>query len=349
MAEDCPFTNPKGRDVTLLFKTRATENLHPCLVLQPIMPPSLSQPTTIVLSATAATIVAALLAYYLVQNDRATKRRNYIRAQEKALSRSLYQIKSEHDRIVDTELRDLESVVSPPTKKSSKNGLESFNVPDHVKTDRRLLFVDDALLRLLERLDGIRPAAILPREGEANNMEAELVEKIKKRKRALIDGIQKHLRRVDQLKGVLAGMKVEEGSGQDGRDECHGMGSVDEFIGEGSQMINRVGSELNRETQDDEVEKHSANGVQVENGVAIEAEEATVQDDGAETRHVLEYATELIVDEIHGENDGKIGTIINGNAVKHEVIMKETMIEILNGSAEVFTKSEQNDMTAMQV
>lgn len=309
------------------------------------MPPPPSQTTTIVLSATAATVVAALLVYYLVQNDRATKRRNHTRAQEKALSRSLHQIKSEHDRIVDTELRDLESVFSPFTKKSPQNEPESFKTLDHVKSDRRLLFVDDALLRLLERLDGIRPAAILPRDGEANDMEAELVGKIKKRKRALIDGIQKHLRRVDQLRGVLAGMKVKEGPGQDNKDS---MGRVGELISEGSQMISRVGSELNQETpwQDGEVEKHSANGVQVENGIAIGAEEMKIQDDGMETHHVL-YAAESIVEEVHGENDGRTGTIINGHAVQHEVIMKETMIETLDGSAEVFIKSDQNDMTAI--
>ncbi|RUP48757.1 hypothetical protein BC936DRAFT_144053 [Jimgerdemannia flammicorona] len=165
------------------------------------MPPS--QTTAIIFSATVATTALCLLTYYLVQNDKLTKRRNHARAQERALSKSLLKIKSEHNHIVESELQTLESTLSSLTTRSGD------------AHHRRLLFVDDVLLRLLERLDGIRPASIYAEgEQEPTELETELVNKIKRRKRALIDGIQKHLKRVDHLRGVLAqakGGSVENG------------------------------------------------------------------------------------------------------------------------------------------
>ncbi|KAI8147673.1 hypothetical protein BJV82DRAFT_596472 [Fennellomyces sp. T-0311] len=123
--------------------------------------------------------------YYVVQNDRQMKQRKRTRADEKHALQLLQQIKRDQEAI----RKDLDSIDS---------------IRDSKKREYMLAQCNELLLRLLERLDAIRPReAIVQEHDQATAFEEERMQHIKKRKRQIIQSIQRDFDRVDQCKQVL--------------------------------------------------------------------------------------------------------------------------------------------------
>ncbi|KAI9488434.1 hypothetical protein BDB00DRAFT_791864 [Zychaea mexicana] len=150
---------------------------------------------------TVGAIAAATAAWYVVQNDRQMKQRKRARAGYRDALKLLQQIKRDQEAIQ----KDLDAIhvaVSDPSVDDIKK-----------KTEYPLAHCNELLLRLLERLDAIRPSdAVLPpsldlqNQQEPTEFELELMQHIKERKRRIIQSIERDFSRVDQYKQEILEM-----------------------------------------------------------------------------------------------------------------------------------------------
>ena len=130
-------------------------------------------------------VAAVGAVWYVVHNDRQVRQRKRTRAGERLALELLQHIK-----------RDQEAV------RKELNSVESIR--DTKKRAYTLAQCNELLLRLLERLVAIRPReAILQNDDKATAFDEERVQHIKKRKRQIIQSIQKDFDRLDQCKQVL--------------------------------------------------------------------------------------------------------------------------------------------------
>jgi hypothetical protein len=128
------------------------------------------------------------ITYYLLEDDRKAKRRKTSRVAERTALRSLNQ------------MRDDELTVESDIKKLEQN-VNDKECDDKTFKQREyaLAHANEMLLRLMERLDAIRPltAVMGERNLEPNEYENTLISNVKTRKKQIIQSIQGLFRRVD--------------------------------------------------------------------------------------------------------------------------------------------------------
>ncbi|KAG4101329.1 hypothetical protein H8356DRAFT_1656587 [Neocallimastix lanati (nom. inval.)] len=124
--------------------------------------------------------------------------------------------KVENSTIISTSLHEKEEEEADKNKNKNKKlaSLQSIRVDGYL-IEMKIKGLDEYLLRLLERLDSLRPKALMEEVREIYSDKEGLedvipyiehkVEKIKKRKKALVLKIQSYLENVDKLAGTVSG------------------------------------------------------------------------------------------------------------------------------------------------
>ncbi|KAL9554259.1 hypothetical protein MBANPS3_002899 [Mucor bainieri] len=133
------------------------------------------------------------IAYYILEDDKQAKRRRAGRRAERTTLRLLHQIKEEQHAIA----LNMEKAEA--------------NIEDQACDDKAfkhkeytLAHSNELLLRLMEKLDAIRPLTVVmggETEAEPNEFERSLVANIKAKKRAVIESIEGLFRRLDVANG----------------------------------------------------------------------------------------------------------------------------------------------------
>ncbi|ORX96217.1 hypothetical protein K493DRAFT_371243 [Basidiobolus meristosporus CBS 931.73] len=103
-----------------------------------------------------------------------------------------------------TEIRySFESLIHDNVKEAA-DMLKQFNDSEYdprlaKRIDTQLLGIPEMMLRLLEQLDGVRQRDILPTDKEPEEWEMELFHKLKRKKKSLIEKINKEMNRLDEM------------------------------------------------------------------------------------------------------------------------------------------------------
>ncbi|KAI8645395.1 hypothetical protein BD408DRAFT_411845 [Parasitella parasitica] len=146
-----------------------------------------------------ATIALALvgsgMTYYILEDDKQVKRRRAGRRAERTTLRLLSQIKEEQ-QAVEGSIKEVEENIE-----DGDCDEKAFKKKEYV-----LAHSNELLLRLMEKLDAIRPLTIIvggETEAEPNEYELNLVANIKTKKRAVIESIEELFRRLDSSNGKM--------------------------------------------------------------------------------------------------------------------------------------------------
>ncbi|KAK4517903.1 uncharacterized protein ATC70_001251 [Mucor velutinosus] len=133
------------------------------------------------------------ITYYILEDDKKAKRRRAGRRAERTTLRLLHQIKEEQQAI-ELEIEKVEG------------NLEDQACDDKAfkQKEYTLAHSNELLLRLMEKLDAIRPLTVVmggETEAEPNEFERNLVANIKTKKRTVIESIEGLFRRLDVANG----------------------------------------------------------------------------------------------------------------------------------------------------
>ncbi|KAG1093429.1 hypothetical protein G6F42_018964 [Rhizopus arrhizus] len=129
------------------------------------------------------------IAYYILEDDKQAKRRRAGRRAERTTLRSLHQIKEEQQAIA----LNIEKVEANIEDQACDD--KAFKQKEYT-----LAHSNELLLRLMEKLDAIRPLTVImgaETEAEPNEFERNLVTNIKAKKRTVIESIEGLFRRLD--------------------------------------------------------------------------------------------------------------------------------------------------------
>ncbi|CAO0796368.1 unnamed protein product [Mucor circinelloides] len=133
------------------------------------------------------------IAYYILEDDKQAKRRRAGRRAERTTLRSLHQIKEEQQAIA----LNIEKVEANIEDQACDD--KAFKQKEYT-----LAHSNELLLRLMEKLDAIRPLTVImgaETEAEPNEFERNLVTNIKAKKRTVIESIEGLFRRLDVANG----------------------------------------------------------------------------------------------------------------------------------------------------
>ncbi|GAN00701.1 PSP1-domain-containing protein [Mucor ambiguus] len=133
------------------------------------------------------------IAYYILEDDKQAKRRRAGRRAERTTLRLLHQIKEEQQAIA----LDMEKVEGNIDDQACDD--KAFKQKEYT-----LAHSNELLLRLMEKLDAIRPLTVVmggETEAEPNEFERNLVSNIKAKKRTVIESIEGLFRRLDVANG----------------------------------------------------------------------------------------------------------------------------------------------------
>ncbi|KAI7865691.1 hypothetical protein BDF14DRAFT_1883279 [Spinellus fusiger] len=159
----------------------------------------MTQTNTLLLGGIAAVSILLLgsTSYYIIQQDKKVKRKNSAKVKEHQATRLLRQISSDHQTITvaiqnsSSEIKAAEGIL--PEK-------------EYKKVEFSLLHSNELLLRLMERLDAIRPWAVIMEEDENQPTEDEehLIAELKQKKKRIIFKIDRDFQRLDSLKETMS-------------------------------------------------------------------------------------------------------------------------------------------------
>ncbi|KAG1451218.1 hypothetical protein G6F56_008140 [Rhizopus delemar] len=162
----------------------------------------------------AAALLAALstgLAYYVIEDDRKVQRRKTARRAERNASKLLSQI-SEQRQAIETSIQSIAPVLE----------LECDDKAFKQK-EFTLAQSNELLLRLMEQLDAIQPLSLVAGEAveKPTELEEELADHLKNKKRSVIDAINVLFQRLDECNEKLKkeGIKREEAAKERARIE----------------------------------------------------------------------------------------------------------------------------------
>ncbi|KAI8082770.1 uncharacterized protein BX664DRAFT_339019 [Halteromyces radiatus] len=163
------------------------------------------------------TLVAstAFATYHLIEQDRRVKRRKQTKQAERQVLRLIHQIQLDRQTI-HNDIEGLTRVLLQTAQHTT-----SIDTTTDDKEWKRRDFIlaecNELLLRLLERLDAIRPkSAILGEDIEGQGqqepsaLEQAAILDIRNRKKKVIRQIERNFRQLDQCKDLMNGMGVDQ-------------------------------------------------------------------------------------------------------------------------------------------
>ncbi|KAI8979394.1 hypothetical protein BDF20DRAFT_912984 [Mycotypha africana] len=136
------------------------------------------------------------VAYYIVEDDKKVKRRKAGKKAERAALRTLEQIKTEAESVEKT----MRSITV------DKNTIHNEDDKAFKHKEYTLAHSNELLLRLMERLDAIRPLVLIIGDDptiKPNEHEERLAANVRNRKRTIIESIESLFRRLDIVNAQL--------------------------------------------------------------------------------------------------------------------------------------------------
>lgn len=140
-------------------------------------------------------LVGSGIAYYILEDDKQVKRRKAGRRAERTTLRLLHQTKEEQQAI-ELNIKKVEGNIEDQDCDE-----KSFKQKEYT-----LAHSNELLLRLMEKLDAIRPLTVImggETEAEPNEFERSLVSNIKTKKRNVIESIDELFRRLDVVNSKM--------------------------------------------------------------------------------------------------------------------------------------------------
>ncbi|KAL0074123.1 hypothetical protein F4703DRAFT_1373224 [Phycomyces blakesleeanus] len=147
-------------------------------------------------AATLSLVILGGASYYLWKEDQQVKKRNLAKTREKKAASLLREINNDH-KMLHAEIDEHYKLMK----------LAGTSVPEKEwKTiEFKLSMSNEMLLRLMERLDAIRPLADIMDEDdrEPTKYEKEIIAEIKQKKRRIISKIERDFKRLDTYKSNM--------------------------------------------------------------------------------------------------------------------------------------------------
>ncbi|CEP09745.1 hypothetical protein [Parasitella parasitica] len=140
-------------------------------------------------------LVGSGMVYFILEDDKQVKRRRAGRRVERTTLRLLHQIKEEQQAI-EVDIKNVEGNIEDRDCDE-----KAFKKKEYV-----LAHSNELLLRLMEKLDAIRPLTVImggETVNEPNEYERDLVSNIKVKKRTVIESIEALFRRLDISNGKM--------------------------------------------------------------------------------------------------------------------------------------------------
>lgn len=136
-------------------------------------------------------ILGTSVVYYVIEDDKKVRRRKEKKLAHRTTIRLLNQMKEEEVLPIEVKINQVESTIEDMTCDD-----KAFKMKEYT-----LAHSNELLLRLMEKLDAIRPHHVIMVDSanEPNSFELELISSIKTKKRTVIEAIQELFKRLDLI------------------------------------------------------------------------------------------------------------------------------------------------------
>ncbi|KAK9711819.1 hypothetical protein K7432_007545 [Basidiobolus ranarum] len=152
----------------------------------------MSAERTFIVGATVVASVAFLASYLLLKDHLYHKKRQDTLQIANKLQSKVTEIRYSFESLVHDNVKDVSGLIKQFNSSEYDSRLAR-------RIDNQLRGIPEMMLRLLEQLDGVRQRDILPVDQEPEEWHLELLNKLKRKKKVLIEKINKEMNRLDEL------------------------------------------------------------------------------------------------------------------------------------------------------